>query len=127
MLNRRGITLIELMVGIVLMGIIGVSLVKVSTSLMGASGAQVRMAASQGEARIGTLMLPQEFREIGYDTAIVSAGTNYATTDLIAIAGDQLSFLASRGMGIQRWSAQRIRHRAGRRPLLEITPCPHGA
>ena len=100
MLNRRGITLIELMVGIVLMGIIGVALLKVFSSLMGTSGAQVRMAASQGEARIGTLMLPQEFREIGYDTVIVNAGTDYANTDLIAIAADQLSFLAARGVGI---------------------------
>lgn len=100
MLNRRGVTLIELMVGIVLMGIIGVALLKVFTSLMGASGAQVRIAASQGEARIGTLMLPQEFREIGYDTVHAKNSANYATTDLIAIAGDQLSFLASRGMGV---------------------------
>jgi prepilin-type N-terminal cleavage/methylation domain-containing protein len=100
MLNRRGVTLVELMVGIVMMGIIGAALLKVFTSLMGTSGAQVRLAATQGEARIGTLMLPQEFREIGYDTVIVDAGTDYANTDLIAIAGDQLSFLASRGTGI---------------------------
>lgn len=95
MLNRRGITLIELMVGIVMMGIIGVALLKVFTSLMGASGAQVRIAASQGEARIGTLMLPQEFREIGYDTIPIAGQA--ATSDLTAIAGDQLSFFASRG------------------------------
>jgi hypothetical protein len=96
MLNKRGITLVELLVGIVMMGIIGVALLKVFTSLMGASGSQVRLAASQGEARIGTLILPQEFREIGYDTV-----PNVSrSTDLIAIAGDQLSFLAARGVGI---------------------------
>jgi hypothetical protein len=95
MLNKRGITLVELLVGIVMMGIIGVALLKVFTSLMGASGAQVRIAASQGEARIGTLMLPQEFREIGYDT-IPFAG-QLATSDLIAIDDDRLSFHASRG------------------------------
>lgn len=100
MLNRRGITLIELMVGIVLMGIIGAALVKVFSSLMGASGAQVGIAASQGEARIGTLMLPLEFREIGYDTVHAKNPPNYAATDLIAIAGDRLSFFAARGMGI---------------------------
>ena len=96
MLRRRGVTLVELMVGIVMMGIIGVALLKVFTSLMGASSAQVRLAATQGEARIGTLMLPQEFREIGYDSV---PGTS-RSSDLIAIAGDQLSFLASRGTGI---------------------------
>lgn len=96
MLRRRGVTLVELMVGIVMMGIIGVALLKVFTSLMGASGAQVRIAATQGEARIGSLMLPQEFREIGYDSV---PGTS-RSSDLITIAGDQLSFLASRGAGV---------------------------
>jgi hypothetical protein len=96
MLNRRGITLVELMVGIVMMGVIGVALLKVFTSLMGTSSSQVRLAASQGEARIGTLMLPQEFREIGYDTV---PGTS-RSSDLISIAADNLTFLASRGVGI---------------------------
>ena len=96
MLNRRGVTLVELMVGIVMMAIIGAALLKVFTSLMGTSGAQVRLAATQGEARIGTLILPQEFREIGYDTV---PGTS-RSSDLLAIAGDQLSFLAARGTGV---------------------------
>jgi hypothetical protein len=87
-----------LLVGIVLMAIIGTALLKVFTSLMSTSGAQVRIAASQGEARIGTLMLPQEFREIGYDT--MPEPGEPATSDLIAIAADQLSFYASRGVGV---------------------------
>jgi prepilin-type N-terminal cleavage/methylation domain-containing protein len=96
MLSRRGVSLIELLVGIVLMGIIGLALMRAFTGLMSASGAQVRIAATQGEARIGSLMLPQEFREIGYDTMPDVPGP--ATSDLLTIAPDQLSFYASRGV-----------------------------
>lgn len=97
MLNRRGLSLVELLIGIVLMGIIGAALVRVFTVIMGASTAQVQVAATQGEARVGTLLLPQEFREIGYDTNSTSLTR---TSDLIAIGDNSIRFWASRGLGI---------------------------
>lgn len=97
MLNRRGITLIELLVVVVMLGIIGTALSRIFTTVMGASSAQVRIAATQGEARVGTLLLPQEFREIGFD---FNPFTTAVTTDLVTIAADQINFFASRGLGI---------------------------
>lgn len=97
MLKRHGITLIELLVVVVMMGIIGTALSRIFTTVMGASSAQVRIAATQGEARVGTLLLPQEFREIGYDA---NDATGVETSDLVTIAADQIQFFASRGLGI---------------------------
>lgn len=97
MLNRRGITLIELLVVVVMLGIIGTALSRIFTTVMGASSAQVRIAATQGEARVGTLLLPQEFREIGYDA---NDATGVETSDLVTIAADRIRFFASRGLGI---------------------------
>jgi Tfp pilus assembly protein PilE len=97
MLNRRGITLIEMLIVVVMLGLIGAALGQVFTSVMGSSSAQVRIAATQGEARVGTLLLPQELREIGFDT---NTTTMTATTDLISIASDRIEFFASRGLGI---------------------------
>ena len=96
--THRGVTLVELLVGIVMIGIIGLALAKVFTRVMSASGAQVQIAATQGEARIGSLMLPLEFREIGYDT--IPEPGEPATSDLIAIDDDRLSFYASRGVSV---------------------------
>ncbi len=97
MLKRRGITLVEMLIVVVMLGIIGAALGQVFTSVMGASSAQVRIAATQGEARVGTLLLPQELREVGYDT---NWTTGTATTDLVTIEADRIGFFASRGLGI---------------------------
>lgn len=97
MLNRRGLSLIEMLIVVVLLGIIGAALSQVFIAVMGSSSAQVRIAATQGEARVGTLLLPQELREIGYDT---NTTTNTASSDLVSIASNQIRFFASRGLGI---------------------------
>ena len=96
MLKRRGFTLIELLVAIVLLGIVGLTVARVLTSMLRVSQAQVLLARSQGTARTGSLALPSEFREIGYDT-IPNQGNQ---SDLIAIAAHRLTFRAMRGMGV---------------------------
>lgn len=97
MLNRRGFSLMELLVVITLLGILGIAFYRIFTSVMNTSSAQVRIAATQGEARVGTLLLPQELREIGYDT---NTTTTSASTDLLTMSTTGLTFHASRGMGV---------------------------
>ncbi len=97
MLKRRGFSLMELLIVIAMIGIIGIALSRVFTSVMITSSAQVRVAATQGEARVGALLLPQELREIGYDT---NTTTNSASSDLVLMEPAGLGFFAARGMGI---------------------------
>ncbi len=96
MLKRRGFTLIELLVAVVLLGIVGLTVARVLTSMLRVTQAQVQLARSQGTARTGSLALPSEFREIGYDTIPGAANQS----DLIAIAAHRLTFRAMRGMGV---------------------------
>jgi prepilin-type N-terminal cleavage/methylation domain-containing protein len=96
MLKRRGFTLIELLVAVVLLGIVGLTVARVLTSMLRVTQAQVLLARSQGTARTGSLALPSEFREIGYDT--IPGITNQS--DLAAIAAHRLTFRAMRGMGV---------------------------
>jgi prepilin-type N-terminal cleavage/methylation domain-containing protein len=95
--SRRGVSLVELLIAIIIMGIVGAATTGAFMRMIRGSTAQVKMAASQGEARIGSLLLPQELREIGYDTNTIALS---ATSDLTEIAGDYLRFFASRGTGV---------------------------
>ena len=97
MLKRRGFTLVELLVAIVLLALVGVTLMKVMNRMLRVTTAQVQLANSQGNARTGTLAIPQELREIGYDT-IPLAGQ--AVTDLEDIQPNRITFRAMRGVGI---------------------------
>ncbi|MES2124189.1 MAG: prepilin-type N-terminal cleavage/methylation domain-containing protein [Gemmatimonadota bacterium] len=97
MLRRRGVTLVELLIGIVLMAIIGAAITKVLTAMLNTSGAQITIANSMGEARNGATLLPQELREVGFDSNITTLSSR---TDLLAIARNRISFRAMRGMGI---------------------------
>lgn len=97
MLNRRGVTLIELLIGIVMLAIIGMSITKIMSTILNTSSAHITIANSMGESRNGALLLSQELREVGYDTNITTVS---ARTDLLGIAAHRISFRAIRGMGI---------------------------
>ncbi len=97
MLSRRGVSLIELLIVIVMLAIVGMSVTKVMSSILNTSSAQVTIANSMGEARNGALLLSQELREVGYDSNIT---TLTARTDLLGIAAHRISFRAIRGMGV---------------------------
>lgn len=97
MLKRdRGFTLIELMVGIVMLGLVGLMMAQLMTSMLRVTTAQVQKAGSQATARTGVSAIPLEFREIGFDT-IPDVGTD---TDLEAIGRHRLTFRAMRGTGM---------------------------
>lgn len=97
MLTRRGITLLELLIAMVVLAVVGTAITKIMSVMLNTSGAQITIANSMGEARNGTISLPQELREVGYDTNVTTLS---ASTDLIAIKAHRISFKAMRGMAI---------------------------
>jgi prepilin-type N-terminal cleavage/methylation domain-containing protein len=96
-LTRRGITLVELLISMVVLAIIGTAITKVMSVMLNTSASQITIANSMGEARNGAIALPQELREVGYDT---NTTTLTAATDLIEIKSHRISFKAMRGMAI---------------------------
>jgi prepilin-type N-terminal cleavage/methylation domain-containing protein len=97
MLKRRGFTLIELMVTIVLLGVVGLVTARVLTSMLRVTTAQIQLTGAQGTARTGALAIPQEFREIGFDTIPNGLGGT-TSSDLEAIAAHRITFRAMRGV-----------------------------
>jgi type II secretory pathway pseudopilin PulG len=96
-LNRRGLSLVELLVSMVVLAFVGLAMASLIRSMMNATTAQVQVAAAQGNGRTGILAIPQELREVGYDTIPTTTATD---SDLESIAADRLTFRAMRGMGI---------------------------
>ncbi len=120
MLNRRaGVTLLEVLVSLVLLGLIGIATTRVLQATFGATGRQMAMAAAHGAARVGALALPQEFREVGFDSVPWPGGI--ATSDLEAIGPRSLRFRAMRGLGITCGTPTLQEFRV-RRPLLGLRP-----
>ncbi|HEV8456275.1 MAG TPA: prepilin-type N-terminal cleavage/methylation domain-containing protein [Gemmatimonadales bacterium] len=99
MLKRRGFTMIELMLSIVLLGAVGLLLARMLTTMLRVSTAQVQIAGAQATSRTGVLAIPLEFREIGFDTLPNTGLAGDTDTDLQAIAANRITFRAMRGMG----------------------------
>ena len=97
MLNRRGMSLVELLISIVVLAIVGAATTKIISVMLSTSASQIKIANSIGEARNGTILLPQELREVGFDT---NTTTTSASTDLLSIAAHRITFRAMRGLGI---------------------------
>lgn len=95
MLTRRGFTLVELLISIVLLGFVALAGTRIMTSMLRVGSAQAQLAGAQGTSRTGSLAIPSEFREIGFDT-IPGVGTD---SDLESIKTNRLSFRAMRGVG----------------------------
>lgn len=94
MRGRRGFTLVELLIVLVMLVIVGAFLSRILVSSMRVSQAQLVQADMQGNVRTGGLVLPLELREVGYDSSIVN---NALTSDLEAIGTNFVQFRAGRG------------------------------
>lgn len=94
--RRAGFTLVELMVGIVLVGLVGLTLMRVVVSSQRISQAQTAQADMQANVRTAALMLPAELREIGYDYD--AAGV--VRTDLVDAQATSLRTRVMRGWGV---------------------------
>lgn len=65
MRRRAGFTLVELLMGLIIMGIVAAALTRVFLSQQRLTVTQVEQASMQANVRTGTLILANELREIG--------------------------------------------------------------
>ena len=70
--NRRGFSLIELLVVVVLMGIVGATLTRVLLNMQRASRAQSERVTLQGNLRAGIAFIPAELRDLSAQDIIVA-------------------------------------------------------
>jgi len=92
--TRRGFTLIELLITVVILSLVAASVGQVLVRSFRTSQSQLVQADMQSNVRTGGLIIPLEFREIGYDSSIVTAGV---TADIESIAQTAMQFRAMRG------------------------------
>ncbi|HEU4827630.1 MAG TPA: prepilin-type N-terminal cleavage/methylation domain-containing protein [Gemmatimonadales bacterium] len=95
--NRRGFSLIELLVVVVLMGIIGATLTRVLLNMQRASRAQSERVTLQGNLRAGIAFIPAELRDLSAEDIIVADPDHIeyramrAAGVACAVAGTQLT------------------------------------
>ena len=95
--SRRGFTLVELLIVMVLLTIVSAAFGRVMINGLRVSKAQMVQAELQSNVRVGGLVVPLELREIGYDSNIT---TNAVTSDLEVLAVTEVQFRAMRGFGV---------------------------
>ncbi len=92
MMNRRGFTLVEMLVALILLAIVGGVIYKVLISQQRLTRAQTEQASLQSNVRTGALMLPTELRELG--------SGSIAAADIIHMDADSITYRAMRSTGV---------------------------
>jgi len=94
MSTRRGFTLVEVLLAMVMLALIGAALTRVLVNSMRVSSGQMVQADMQSNVRTGGLVMPLELREVGYDSNIT---TGVVTSDVEQINATYVQFRAGRG------------------------------
>ena len=89
--RRGGFTLVELMIGLLLLTLVGTAIFRLMQGTQRVSTAQAERMWMQSNVRTGALVVPAELRELS-----TSAG---GQTDLLQIAPESLTYRAPRGTG----------------------------
>jgi prepilin-type N-terminal cleavage/methylation domain-containing protein len=89
--RRRGFTLVELMIALILMTLVGTVIFQLLNSTQRVSTAQAERMMLQSSVRTGALVVPAELRELSTSTGGV--------TDLVHIDTDSITYRAARGVG----------------------------
>lgn len=84
--KRRGFTLVEMLVALVVTSLVGMALSRMLTSSQRLATTQVEQATMQGNLRQGSMVLTTELQELGTDTA----GGN----DIIAMTDSNITYRA---------------------------------
>jgi prepilin-type N-terminal cleavage/methylation domain-containing protein len=92
--TRRGFTLVEMLIVLVMLALVGAALTRILVNSMRVSAGQMVQADMQSNVRTGGLVMPLELREVGYDSNIT---TNVVTSDLELIDESYVQFRAGRG------------------------------
>ena len=110
MTTRRGFTLVELMIGLILLLAVGGVTYKLLVNTQRVSRSQGQHIGMQDNVRSGALILAGELHEAGYDeitptsqalitTWLGSAPAQGSNPDLIAIGPDSITYRAMRAIG----------------------------
>jgi prepilin-type N-terminal cleavage/methylation domain len=107
MTTRRGFTLVELLVGLVLLLAVGAVTYQLLVNSQRVTRSQSQHVGMQDNVRSGTLIIGNELREVGYDQVSAAAILKFplstlvpgANPDLIAIGPDSITYRAMRGIG----------------------------
>lgn len=94
MTSRRGFTLVELLIVLVMLALVGAALTRILVNSMRVTAGQLVQADMQSNVRTGGLVMPLELREVGYDSNIT---TGAVTSDLEVINDGFVQFRAGRG------------------------------
>ena len=106
MTTRRGFTLVELLVAIVVLTIVLGGVYNLLLNTQRVTKAQAEQMDMQSNMRAGTLILPTELREIGYDTTYLPVAGGLAgsaatvQSDILAMGPTSLRFRAVRRSGV---------------------------
>jgi prepilin-type N-terminal cleavage/methylation domain-containing protein len=92
--TRRGFTLVELLIVMVMLTLVGGAITRILVNSMRVSSGQMLQADMQSNVRTTGLVLPMELREVGYDSNIT---TGVVTSDLEQIDPSYVQFRAGRG------------------------------
>lgn len=86
-LNRRGFTLIEIMVALVVFGLVAATLTQVIVNGQRVTAMQQARAGLQSNLRVGSMMVPNELRMLNQSD----------TTDILDVSDTSIIYLAMRG------------------------------
>jgi prepilin-type N-terminal cleavage/methylation domain-containing protein len=125
--TRRGFTLVELMVALILLTMVGGVTYRLLVTNQRVTRAQTARVGMQDNVRAGALVVANELREVGYDANLATAvgaipGSLIpvgSSSDLFAIGPDSITYRAMRAVGftcalnaangditVRAWSAQ---------------------
>ena len=88
----RGFTLVEMLIGLVLLGIVSTTIYRVLTTNQRLSRAQTEQVSLQSSVRLGALAVANELREIGINSA--------GGTDILAMSANGITYRAMRSSGM---------------------------
>lgn len=94
--GRAGFTLVELLIGIILAGVVGMALTRMVMTTQRVSRAQTQQTDVQANMRTGALLLPSELREIGFDH--MADGTE--VPDILDARANRITIRVMRGWAI---------------------------
>jgi prepilin-type N-terminal cleavage/methylation domain-containing protein len=93
--QRRGFTLIEVLVALVIMGIVTGAIYRLLNTNQRLSLAQAEQVTLQSNVRTGSLVVPNELREVNTFLGSVDATQN----DILVAEDDEIEYRAMRGLG----------------------------
>src|SRR5215207_2808084 len=94
MSQRRGFTLVEVMIALVIMGMVTGAIYKLLNTNQRLSLAQAEQVSLQSNVRTGSLIVPSELRELN-----TWQGSTADRNDVIDAQPDNVTYRAGRGMG----------------------------